>query len=104
MEKVHKIAFKNCNTVSEAMDLMYTQETYLYNKVLDNLTYAFENDLITMPIVEIRLGNETKYHTLYSHRDKWDSFLEQGMKYFMRTEEYEKCAHIRDLINNLNKN
>ena len=94
---VEKIRF-SCDTVEEAIEKMYDQKDYLYNKIVENLTYGYENDILKMPMMEVLVNSKPNYFTIISHRDKWISLLNKAMTYFIHMENYEKCDSIKKLI------
>lgn len=58
-----------------------------------------DGDLDTLQ--SIMVSNDTDNIVFILKKDELSHTLEKAMEFFINTEEYEKCAEVRDLLNKL---
>ncbi len=69
----------------------------MMKSLVSNIAEGIEDDLESVNIAEI------KNHDLILNipKSEWKSGLENAMKYYIKTEEYEQCSKIKKLIKRL---
>ena len=65
--------------------------------LVNNIAEGIEDNLESVNVAEI------KHHDIIINvsKSEWKSGLKKAMEYYIKTEEYEQCSKVRDLINKL---
>ena len=69
----------------------------IMKSIVENITEGIEGNLESVNIAEIK-------HTdiiINVPKTEWKSGLEKAMEYYIKTEEYEECTKIKNLIDKL---
>ena len=71
----------------------------MMKSLVSNIADGIEDDLESVNIAEIK-----NYDVIISvPKTEWKSGLEKAMEYYIKTEEYEECSTIKNLINKINE-
>jgi len=81
----------------EAKDYFESSEQFVYDRMLQ----AIEEGIITKrPFIRLFELNGTGVY-ITSVKSSWKAGLNQALEFYLETEQYEKCAVIKTLINRL---
>ena len=73
------------------------KKTTMMKSLVSNIADGIEDDLESVNIAEI-----INYDVIISvPKTEWKSGLEKAMDYYIKTEEYEECSKIKDLIDKI---
>ncbi len=96
-----KIPIIEYDTTTEFVNGFNDYEDYMYNKLFLCIQEILDNNL-DQDFVLLALLGESEF-MFGSPREIWVDNLEGGLKHFIDTEQYEKCADITALIKRLKK-
>lgn len=71
----------------------------IFSELIRYSKKMIEENLDTLQ--SIMVSNDTDNIVFILKKDELKHILEKAMEFFMNTEEYEKCAEVRDLLNKL---
>tara|TARA_R110002060_G_scaffold30140_2_gene40583 strand:- start:22 stop:357 length:336 start_codon:yes stop_codon:yes gene_type:complete len=94
-----KIPIIEYETTTEFVNGFNDYEDYMYNKLYSCIKEIIDNNL-EQDFILLALLGESEF-MFGSPRDIWVDNLEGGLKHFLDTEQYEKCADVTVLINKL---
>lgn len=66
------------------------------NEVFQSINFMLRDNILEMPIFKLDIGGQIARISI--HRDSIDSLLQECIKNYEETEEYEKCAKAIKLI------
>ena len=69
----------------------------MFKSLVTNIAEGIEDNLESVNVAEI------KHHDIIINvsKSEWKSGLKKAMEYYIKTEEYEECSKIKDLIDKL---
>jgi RNase adaptor protein for sRNA GlmZ degradation len=92
MKKIKISSFEEFNKAITNFD-----NVELADAILESITKGLKNDSKKIKVCEIEIEEEEELLRLYSERKEWPLALDNCMKVFIKTEEYEKCIIIQNL-------
>lgn len=95
--KITRINF-NFNNEEKALSEIYKNKNFYYNKCIEAIDWGIKNDILNIKIFELKMLNGEIYDA-HCHRNQWDEILNTALKFFIENEKYEKCSHIKKLMN-----
>ena len=69
----------------------------IYMNIFEGVKEGLDNDLDNVTFAEISFDDGT-FMVLDSVRDEWKQNLENCIKYYIQTEQFELCAEINEYI------
>ena len=74
-----------------------TKKGIVYKSLVESVTEGVKHNLLSVNIAEVK-----NHDVIISvPKSEWKSGLENAMEYYIKTEEYEECSKIKNLIKKL---
>lgn len=82
----------------EFQDFVETEKEWMYDNILIAVKRAISTNLEIVDIAIVKIKQPPVNMTIQASRDEWVKALTLAMKYYTKTEQYEKCAEVRDIL------
>ena len=83
--------------IFEFNEELSSKKTQVYKSLIDGVTEAIKTDKKEIKLCEVK--NSNTYITV--EKTEWKQSLDSALQFYIKTEEYEQCSKIKDLIDKL---
>ena len=95
------IPHKTFETAEKFQIFIDEEKSWVYARIYEAIHESFNAKKDIAHIMEAKIEDTMSLMTIDSGRDEWLESLELAMVWYVSTENYEKCAKIRDLIESI---
>lgn len=93
-----KIPVKRFESSSAFQDFIDTERDWMYTRIIEAITDAHKNFKDKAVIFEAKIEETMSSISMESERCEWENSLSLAIKWYVSTEEYERCSEIQKLI------
>ena len=83
--------------IFEFNEELNSKKPMVYKSLIDGVTEAIKTDKKEIKLCEVK--NSGIFITV--EKTEWKDSLDSALQYYIKTEEYEECSKIKDLIDKL---
>lgn len=91
----NRLSFSNREEFEEFLE---SEKDKMYSIIWESINSTFKRGENSAYIVEIYLEEEGTYIDMISDEEDWIKSLNLALNYYISIEEYEKCAKLKKLI------
>ena len=95
---VKEISFENTD---EMRNFLLYERDEMYDMTIEAIKRSFELAMDDAYIAVFYLREEDLHIYTLSHKSNWNESLTFALEYFVKVEEYEKCAKIKTLMEDI---
>lgn len=99
MKKIKTINFASIEDLN--LQLGSTNTPELAEEIFGAIKRGIKNNNKSVTVCKIKLEDEEEIIKLQSSKEDWETALNGCLKNFIKTEDYEKCSEIKQMLEKL---
>jgi hypothetical protein len=93
---------KSFRNTEEFNSYLENNKTEFFDVIIDNIKKCIEDDLLIVKIADIELTEEDHRVNVSIEIESCSDTIELAKEHYIKTEQYEKCVELDDIIKKLN--
>jgi hypothetical protein len=100
-KRIKKIPQKIFETREDFQYFIENEKEWMYSRIVEAIRFSFEHGYAEAKILEAKIEESMSSIAMNSEVEDWDHSLSLALKWYESQENYEECASILKLIDDI---